>query len=42
MNDKLFTGLEAFQVYPIGYIHRGEGEMYLEISPPLPACAQAA
>ena len=41
MNDKLFTGLEAFQVYPIGYIHRGEGEMYLEISPPFrPALKQ--
>jgi tRNA-Thr(GGU) m(6)t(6)A37 methyltransferase TsaA len=33
MNDKLFTGLEGFQVYPIGYIHRNEGDMYLEILP---------
>ena len=41
MNDKLFTGLEAFQVYPIGYIHRSEGEMYLEISSPFrPALKQ--
>ena len=33
MNDKLLSGLEAFQVYPIGYIHRKEGEHYLKILP---------
>lgn len=33
MIDKMLDGLEAFQVYPIGYIHRNGGEMYLEISP---------
>jgi tRNA-Thr(GGU) m(6)t(6)A37 methyltransferase TsaA len=33
MNDKLLDGLDAFQVFPIGYIHRDEGGMYLEILP---------
>ncbi|KAA3645308.1 MAG: tRNA (N6-threonylcarbamoyladenosine(37)-N6)-methyltransferase TrmO [Chloroflexi bacterium] len=33
MNDKLFSGLEAFQVYPIGYIHRDEGDIHLEVLP---------
>ena len=33
MNDKLFSGLEAFEVYPIGTIHRGPGPMHLEIFP---------
>jgi tRNA-Thr(GGU) m(6)t(6)A37 methyltransferase TsaA len=33
MNENLFTDLEAFQVYPIGYIHRDEGDMHLEILP---------
>ena len=32
MSDKLLDGLEEFQVYPIGYIHREKG-MYLEILP---------
>jgi len=34
MNDNLLSGLEAFQVYPIGYIHRNDGDMYIKISPP--------
>lgn len=33
MTDKLLDGLDAFQVYPIGYIHRNEGDMYLQILP---------
>jgi tRNA-Thr(GGU) m(6)t(6)A37 methyltransferase TsaA len=33
MNEKLLDGLEGFQVFPIGYIHRNDGDMYLEISP---------
>ena len=33
MNDKLLAGLEEFQVYPIGYIHRDEGDMFVEILP---------
>ncbi|MFC1936432.1 TrmO family methyltransferase [Chloroflexota bacterium] len=33
MNDSIFAGLEIFQVFPIGHIHRDEGEMYLEILP---------
>ena len=33
MNAELFSGLDAFKVYPIGYIHRSEDEMWLEILP---------
>jgi tRNA-Thr(GGU) m(6)t(6)A37 methyltransferase TsaA len=33
MNDKILAGLDAFQVFPIGTIHRREGDMYLEIFP---------
>lgn len=33
MNDKLFSGLDALTVYPIGTIHRGPGPMQLEIFP---------
>ena len=33
MKDGLFSGLEAFHVYPIGSIHRGEASMYLGILP---------
>ena len=33
MIDNILDGLEAFQVYPIGYIHRNGGEMYLKILP---------
>jgi tRNA (Thr-GGU) A37 N-methylase len=33
MNDKILAGLDAFQVFPIGTIHRCEGDMYLEIFP---------
>ena len=32
MNGKLLEGLKAFQVFPIGHIHRNEGDMYLEIT----------
>lgn len=31
MSDNLFTNLDSFQVFPIGYIHRNNGDMYLEI-----------
>jgi tRNA-Thr(GGU) m(6)t(6)A37 methyltransferase TsaA len=34
MKDQILNGLESFQVFPIGYIHRNEGDMYLEILPP--------
>jgi len=34
MKDQLFDGLESFQVYPIGYIHRSDGRMFLEILAP--------
>jgi tRNA-Thr(GGU) m(6)t(6)A37 methyltransferase TsaA len=33
MVDNIFEYLDEFKVYPIGYIHRNEGNMYLEISP---------
>ena len=33
MNDNLFADMEAYQVFPIGYIHRNEEEIYLEILP---------
>jgi tRNA-Thr(GGU) m(6)t(6)A37 methyltransferase TsaA len=33
MQDNVFSGLEPFQVYPIGYIHRDEGNMHLEVLP---------
>ena len=41
MNNTMFEGLEEFQVFPIGYIHRHDGDMYLEILPQFrPALAQ--
>jgi tRNA-Thr(GGU) m(6)t(6)A37 methyltransferase TsaA len=33
MNDRMFSGLEPFQVYPIGYIHREEDGMFVEVLP---------
>ena len=41
MKTNILDGLEAFQVYPIGYIHRKDGEMHLEIAQPFrPALLQ--
>lgn len=41
MSNHLFKDLDAFQVYPIGSIHRGEDDMHLEIFPPFrPALKQ--
>ena len=41
MSKDLLSGLDAYQVFPIGFIHRNGGDMYLEISPPFrPALKQ--
>ena len=33
MKEKMFEGLDALEVFPIGCIHRNTGDMYLEILP---------
>lgn len=33
MQDHVFSGLDSFQVFPIGTIHRDEGDMHLQILP---------
>ena len=41
MQENVFSSLDSFQVFPIGSIHRNDGDMYLQILPPFrPAMKQ--